>query len=50
MWIIDPKDKCIHKNKYDHIHTYMENMLVIVELLYGTWWEGRKGKENDGQQ
>jgi hypothetical protein len=23
MWKTDPKDSRIHKNKHDHIHTYM---------------------------
>jgi hypothetical protein len=43
---IDPKDKCIHKNKHDHIHIYIQNMFVTVELFYGTQGK-RKGKEND---
>jgi hypothetical protein len=47
MWKIDPKDKCIHENNHDHMHIYMQNMFVIVELLYGTWWGGWKEKEND---
>jgi hypothetical protein len=25
MWMIDPKDKHIHKNKYDNIQTYVCN-------------------------
>jgi hypothetical protein len=40
MWKIESKEKHIHRNKYDLIQMYMENMFVIVELQYGTW--GRK--------
>jgi hypothetical protein len=52
MWKIDPKDKHTHKEKHDHIHIYIQNMFVIVELLYGTWGppprEGQgKGRQND---
>jgi hypothetical protein len=43
IWNIDPKDKCIHKNKH-HIHISIENMFVIVELFLT---EGAKGKENN---
>jgi hypothetical protein len=45
MWKIDPKDKHIHKNKHDHIQTHMQNMFVIVELLYRTW--GRKERKKE---
>jgi hypothetical protein len=45
MWKIDPKDKHILKNKHDHIQTYIQNMFVIAELLYGG-----KGKESDKSQ
>jgi hypothetical protein len=41
MWKIDPKDKHIHKNKHDHLQTHVENMFVIVELLYVTWGGGK---------
>jgi hypothetical protein len=37
----DPKDKHIHKNKHYHMETQMQNMFVIVELLYLT---GKRGK------
>jgi hypothetical protein len=46
MWKIDPKARCIHKNKHDHTRIYVENIFVVVEQLYGTW-RGEKGKEND---
>jgi hypothetical protein len=42
MLKIDPKDKHIHKNKHDHIQTYMQNSVVIVELHYGTGKRDRK--------
>jgi hypothetical protein len=45
-WKIDTKDKYIHKNKHDHVQTYMYNMFV-TELLYGTWGRRKKGKEDD---
>jgi hypothetical protein len=45
MWKIDSKDKHIHKNKHDHIQTYMKNMFVIVELLYGTWGRRKSKRE-----
>jgi hypothetical protein len=48
VWKIEPKDKHIQKNKQDNIHIYIQNMFVIVKPCYGTW-EGRKGKENDGE-
>jgi hypothetical protein len=34
----------MHKNKCDHIKTYMY-MFVIVELPYGTW--GRKERKRE---
>jgi hypothetical protein len=40
--MIDPKDKCVHKNKHEHIHIYIQNMFVTVELL---WDSGEEGKE-----
>jgi hypothetical protein len=46
MWKIDPKDKHTHKNKQDHIQTYMQKMFAIVGLLYVTG-EGGKGIDND---
>jgi hypothetical protein len=45
LWKIDPKDNGIHKNKHDHIHIYIENMFVIVELLYGTL--GRRERKRE---
>jgi hypothetical protein len=30
----------MHKNKHDHIQIHMQNMFVIVEILYGT--QGRR--------
>jgi hypothetical protein len=36
VWKIDPKDKHINKNKHVHIQTQILNMIIIVELLYGT--------------
>jgi hypothetical protein len=50
MWNIEPKGKCIHKNIHDHIHTYMQNMLVIAEILCGTWEKERKEKRIENQQ
>jgi hypothetical protein len=29
---VEKKSKDIHKNKHDHIQTYMENMFVIVGI------------------
>jgi hypothetical protein len=45
MWKTDPKDKHIHKNKHDHIQIHMQNMVVTVELLYGTWGERERKRE-----
>jgi hypothetical protein len=45
MWKIDPKDKCIHKGKHEHIHIYRKNVLAIVELHYGTW--GRRERKRE---
>jgi hypothetical protein len=45
MWKIDSTDKCTYKSKHDHIHTYIENMSVIVELLYGT--QGRRERKRE---
>jgi hypothetical protein len=42
IWKIYLKDKCIHRNKHDHIHIYIENIFVIVEVHSGT--RGRKEK------
>jgi hypothetical protein len=44
-----PKYQHIHQTLHDHIHIYIENMSVTVELFYGTWGVG-KGKEKDSQQ
>jgi hypothetical protein len=46
MWKIDPKDKHIHKNKYNHIQTDMQNTFVIVELFYETWRRKEKQYQN----
>jgi hypothetical protein len=32
MWKADPNEKCIHKNRHDHIHIYMQNMFVIMDV------------------
>jgi hypothetical protein len=41
VWKIDPKDKCIHKYKHDHVYIYyIESMFVIVRLF-----EGIRGRE-----
>jgi hypothetical protein len=45
MWKIDPKNKYIQRNKYDHMHLYIYNMFVIVELLYGTWEKRKRKRE-----
>jgi hypothetical protein len=45
MWKIDSTDKCTYKSKHDHIHTYIENMSVIVELFYGT--QGRRERKRE---
>jgi hypothetical protein len=45
MWKIDPNDKHTHKNKHDHIQTYMYNIFVTVELLYGTWGKRDRKRE-----
>jgi hypothetical protein len=42
MWKIDPKDKCIDKKKHDHVHIYISNMFVIIELAMEL---GEEGKE-----
>jgi hypothetical protein len=34
-----------NKNKHDHIETHMQNMSVIVELLYGTC--GKKERKSE---
>jgi hypothetical protein len=44
MWKKDPKDKCIHKYKHDHVPIYIESMFAKVGLLEET---RRRGKEND---
>jgi hypothetical protein len=36
-----PKEKHIHKNKHYPRQTHMGNRLIIVEVLYGTWGEGK---------
>jgi hypothetical protein len=46
MWKIDTKDKCVHKNKHDHIYIYMQNMFVIVE----PGEEGKKKRMKESQQ
>jgi hypothetical protein len=43
---MDPKDKHTKRNMI--IYTFIENMLVIVELFHGTREEGKE--ENDRQQ
>jgi hypothetical protein len=45
MWKIDPKDKLIHKNKHNQIQTHMQNMFVIVDLLYGTQGSRERKRE-----
>jgi hypothetical protein len=45
MWKIDPKDKCLHKNKHGHIHVHIENMFITVEVLYGT--RGRRERKRE---
>jgi hypothetical protein len=45
MWKIDPKDKHIHKNKYDHTQIHAYNIFVIVELHYGTL--GRRERKRE---
>jgi hypothetical protein len=42
-WKIHPKNK--HPKKHDHIQTQTYNMLVIVELLYGTWRKRESKRE-----
>jgi hypothetical protein len=41
------KSKYIHKNEYDHRHVYIENILVIEELFYGSWGGVRQEKANE---
>jgi hypothetical protein len=41
-WKIDPKDKHIHKNKYDHIQTHMYNVCNNGTNL---WKTGKEEKE-----
>jgi hypothetical protein len=43
IWKIDQKDKHTHKTKHDHILTHIYNLVVIVELLYGT--QGRRERQ-----
>jgi hypothetical protein len=45
MWKVDPKDYPTHKPKLDHIHIYIKNMSVIVELFYGTWGRRKRKRE-----
>jgi hypothetical protein len=43
MWSIDPKDKHIHKNKYDHnTHLYIEHVCNSGTTI---WHSGEEGKE-----
>jgi hypothetical protein len=48
MWKIDPKDKCIHKYKHDHLERESkkererENMLSIVGLFKENKEEGEE--------
>jgi hypothetical protein len=44
-WTIDPKDKHINKNKHYHMQPQMQNMLVIMELLYGTQRKKERKRE-----
>jgi hypothetical protein len=44
-WKTDPKDKGIHKNKHGHIHIYIQNMFVTVELPYET--RGRRERKRE---
>jgi hypothetical protein len=37
------KDKHIYKNEHDHKQTQIQNMLVTVELHYGT--QGKREKK-----
>jgi hypothetical protein len=39
------KRKTYTQNKYDHIHTQMENVFVTVELLYGIQRKEERKKE-----
>jgi hypothetical protein len=45
MQKIDPKDKHTHKSKHDPIHIYIENLFVILGLLYGT--QGRRERKRE---
>jgi hypothetical protein len=40
--MIDPKNTHIYKNKHYYRETHMYNMFVIVDLLYGTFYEKKK--------
>jgi hypothetical protein len=44
-WKIDPKNKCIHKYKHDHIDVYRENMFVMEGLFEGT--KGRRKRKRE---
>jgi hypothetical protein len=48
MWKTDPKDKHIHKNKCDHIWTYIEHVCNNGTTLWNS--KERKEKENCSQQ
>jgi hypothetical protein len=46
MCKIDPKDKHIHKNKHDHVQTYVEHVCNRRTALWNLE-EIEKGKENE---
>jgi hypothetical protein len=39
------KGKQIHKKKHDHIQSELYNMVLIVELLYGTRGKRKRKRE-----
>jgi hypothetical protein len=39
MWKIDPKEKCIHKYKHDHIYTYMYVCIYNTFSILGLFGE-----------
>jgi hypothetical protein len=37
---MEPKDKCTHNKKHDHVYICIKNMFVIVDIVHET--QGRR--------
>jgi hypothetical protein len=50
MWMIDPKDKHIHKNKHDPINSHVEHVCNSETILWNSRKEGKEKRTLEHQQ